>query len=134
MILLEQSDLYYYFKPMENKLEQLLNSLVRAWWKPRWYEMHWIHCSKDRFTLYLPNMIQWNYSIRDLVSKSSWLWQFVCENGMREERTPYNRDCDTYWFTIQDYQYRLIESSLCDEDKLEEFLLSNIKVDVENRW
>jgi hypothetical protein len=26
------------------------------------------------------------------------------------------------------YEYRLIESALCDEDKLEEFLLDNIKV------
>jgi hypothetical protein len=27
------------------------------------------------------------------------------------------------------YEYYLLESALCDEDKLEDFLLSNIKVD-----
>jgi hypothetical protein len=31
------------------------------------------------------------------------------------------------------YKYYITESALCDEDKLEEFLLSNIKVDVDSR-
>jgi hypothetical protein len=31
--------------------------------------------------------------------------------------------------TPSDYTYRLIESALCDEDKLEEFLLNSIKLD-----
>ena len=31
------------------------------------------------------------------------------------------------------YEYRLIESSLKDESELEDFLLSNIKVDVESK-
>ena len=37
---------------------------------------------------------------------------------------------DQYNYT--DYRYRLIESALCDEDKLEDFILDNIKVDVES--
>jgi hypothetical protein len=32
-------------------------------------------------------------------------------------------------YTGKGYEYRLIESALCDEDKLEEFLLENIKVE-----
>jgi hypothetical protein len=32
-----------------------------------------------------------------------------------------------------DYEYRLIESSLKDESELEQFLLDNIKIDVDNR-
>ena len=33
-----------------------------------------------------------------------------------------------YWDT-NDYEYYIIESALCDEDKLEEFLLNSIKLD-----
>lgn len=70
----------------------------------------------------------WEHSLRELVSKESWLWQFVCENGMQKERPPYNRDSDTYWFTIQEYQYRLIESALKDESELTELLLNSISL------
>ena len=75
-------------------------------------------------------------SFRELVSKESNLWQFVCENKFYKD---YNEDSGTYWdstmkiYNYRDYQYWLIESSLKDESELEQFLLSNIKVDVENR-
>lgn len=73
-------------------------------------------------------------TLREVVSKESGLWQFCCENGMVEEiqkkwkeenlkSFEYTRNYENY-----EYQYRLIESALCDEDKLEEFLLKNIKV------
>ena len=114
-------------------MEELLNKLIEKGWKPfggnyERYE-HW--CLIHEFTTKDWVYSYWQYptTLREFCAKESWLWQFVCENGMREERTPYNRDCDTYWFTIQEYQYRLIESALCDEDKLEEFLLSNIKIE-----
>jgi hypothetical protein len=82
-----------------------------------------------------------HYSIRDICSKSSWLWKFVCENKL------YNSNNRWYWgknVTIvweyptldwdeniwyREYQYYLIESALCDEDNLEQFLLNNIKID-----
>lgn len=111
---------------MENKLEQLLNMLIQRGWKP--FGKGWLNLRK------LSGIHQWwlllhepstrvadNYSLRDIVSKSSWLWQFVCENGMvdmKKNKRP---------------AYRLIESSLKDESELEDFLLQNIKVDVESK-
>lgn len=120
---------------MENKLEQLLNTLVKKGWKPRWLlnEIEYIHAFDDvnqwrRVEISYGD--HWYYkALRQIVSKESGLWQFCCENGMQKERPPYNRDSDTYWFTIQEYQYRLIESALKDESELESFLLENIKVD-----
>ena len=123
-------------------MEELLNKLIEKGWKPMWEEM--TKCHRERCRL---NSAFWEYwvfshiwenwqsidrqfclKIREIVSKNSWLWQFVCENGMTKERQPYNRDSDTYWFTIQDYEYRLIESALKDESELESFILDNIKV------
>ena len=53
---------------------------------------------------------------------------------MREAR---EHDIDDYsniliMYDPYECEYRLIESALCDEDKLEDFILSNIKVDVES--
>ena len=130
-------------------LEELLNTLIQRGWKPRGHEMHWIHCSNNRFTLYLPNMRRWDYSIRDLVSKESWLWQFVCKNGMVEEESfqyiedkeictsdewkcYYNDDWyprDNYYTLDRtDAEFWIIESALIDESKLESFILDNINV------
>jgi hypothetical protein len=77
-------------------------------------------------------------TIRAIVSKESWLWQFVCENGMVDINywniREYYSEQENWWIYLKrlnwedNYEYRLIESALCDEDKLEEFLLSNIKV------
>jgi hypothetical protein len=80
------------------------------------------------------NWVWDNFTLRELVSKESWLWQFVCENGMctageRPHRWKF------YEELFPDYEAQtyannmIIESALCDEDKLEEFLLENIKVE-----
>lgn len=122
---------------MENKLEQLLNSLVEAWWKPRWLlnEIEYIHAFDDVnqwWRVEISYGDHWYYkALRQIVSKESWLWQFVCKNKL------YNR-CVYVWLTSiegfndefgdNDYQFRLIESALKDESELEEFLLQNIKV------
>jgi len=67
---------------------------------------------------------------RMLCTKSSWLWQFVCENRLQPTNKSGGWDYGDWftWWTCMAYEYRLIESALCDEDKLEDFLLSNIKV------
>lgn len=104
---------------MENKLEQLLNSLIEKGWEPRWKDYaevsvyDWIVRFERRFWA---DCIE---TFRTLTSKESWLWQFVCENGMvdMENKRP------------ADYTYRLIESSLKDEIELEDFLLNSIKLD-----
>ena len=129
-------------------LEQLLNSLIEKWWKPRgkyemeyqymlWWEEHWFY---DLYFIrwHYPVRVPIKHSLRELVSKESWLWQFVCENGMIPKEW-HERVKDISWWeywpdckaqiNLPTAEYRLIESSLRDESELEDFLLSNIKVD-----
>ena len=99
------------------------------------------------------------FKIRELTSKESWLWQFCIANHLLKKysdlwddweyiigRWQDWKDCKTEdWEYIDDnrdsdiyhqddsYQYRLIESALCDEDKLEDFILDNVKIDVESK-
>ena len=124
---------------MENKLEQLLNSLVGVWWKPRWLlnEIEYIHAFNDVnqwWRVEISYGDHWYYkALRQIVSKESWLWQFVCENGMMDNlcETRYWRnhfELDEIEYNQPDYQYWVIESSLKDESELEEFLLNNIKI------
>jgi hypothetical protein len=124
-------------------MEELLNKLIERWWKPRWIE-------PKRFDgeLYYAEFFEYynnwtmlydgeEYSIRELCAKDSWLWQFVCENRLLkwpDATDDWQKNCDYTWlydelFYASQYQYYLIESALCDEDKLEQFLLDNIEVE-----
>ena len=119
-------------------MEELLNKLVKKGWKPFWWKdikrannewwfVCFVHKSKRRPWLS-------EVSHREVVSKESWLWQFVCENGMVNKNKQYSFikwswKGRTDERSQKNYYYRLIESALCDEDKLEEFLLENIKVE-----
>ena len=139
---------------MENKLKQLLNSLIKRWRVPFWdkritnvswkmqyvWTYNWVFRSNH-------NVVQFWKSTIEICSKSSWLWQFVCDRehrfidkknygGVRSDKrlkNPYvdydGVNTEYEWITSLDYQYRLIESSLKDESELEDFLLNNIKVD-----
>ena len=133
---------------MENKLEQLLNSLIERGWLPfgEWchrspYKRVSVHknYNKERtyVLFYSNNHSHWKV-LRQVVSKESWLWQFVCENGMVSKQvwcyeeyhwakcTAEEELIEHYSTYSVEYEYRLIESALCDEDKLEQFLLDNI--------
>lgn len=138
-------------------MEELLNKLIKKGWKPFWdnaikldYDWmktrywYWAITYKYRDS-YIDDYWdeveyeEWRHQFnnRELVSKESWLWQFVCENGMVEiwYKEWLNEEVEN-WETIslideismESYHYRLIESALCDEDKLEQFLLDNIKI------
>ena len=112
---------------MENRLEQLLNSFIKRWRVPfgekcKTYE--WIFLSK---------------STRDLASKESWLWQFVCENRKHWYTMPQwwikNPKIYNEWIESVEkecnqnsYEYYIIESALKDDSELEDFLLSNIVI------
>lgn len=129
---------------MENKLEQLLNSLIEKGWKPFWKSNRWnvtidktIKTKSPFFDFDYHNM---SVSTRELLSINSGLWQFVCENELQKTTDwEYERwlkktsdcrwDSDEY-DTKHDswYEYRLIESALKDESELESFILDNIKV------
>ena len=140
-------------------MEELLNKLIEKGWKPFGKKPVDIkeYCSWERYTRYFdfynirinredticerPRVTD-NYSLRDIVSKESGLWQFVCENKMvRLETDSWESDsykcyynCDGYpkddVFEMErdDYRFRLLESALKDESELESFILDNIKV------
>ncbi len=130
---------------IENNLEQLLNSLIERgrcpFWKKdvyietgEWYDFEawWIILKKEKGWTYTCESKYMPY--RMLCTKSSWLWQFVCENGMVNKNKQYSFikwswKGRTDERNQQSYIYRLIESSLKDENELEEFLLQNIKLD-----
>lgn len=125
-------------------MKTLLNKLIDMWWKPWGYEWEtsviktkrdwkWIEFEKYA-DIGFSERAYITYHIRELVSKESWLWQYVCSRSLikindevwikhiNDTEKDYDRDC---WI----YEYRLIESSLRDESELEDFLLSNIKID-----
>jgi len=134
---------------LEQLLSKLLNDLVRMWWKPfnrdktlhidcydkcKWLNYKWVHL--DGWF-----MNEENRTLRELVSIDSWLWQFVCENGMVDKQHWYieelkwwKADDDEEWHDnweerySTEYQFRLIESSLKDESELEDFLLQSIVI------
>lgn len=126
---------------MENKLEQLLNSLIDMGWRPfgkvgRWYISRdtTIKSKAPFFDFDNHNM---SVSTRELLSKESWLWQFVCENNLNysEDDSIYNVWLKHYAdddhespYTYASPVWYLIESSLKDESELEDFLLQNIKL------
>lgn len=127
-------------------LEELLNKLIEKGWCPMWWDAqkYKISFSRRKITIQLyhethPKQEWIERSLRQLVSKESWLWQFVCENGMVKKNKMYY----SYWntltrrertYTYDNVVFRILESSMIDESGLEQFLLDNIKIDVENRW
>ena len=117
-------------------MEELLNKLIEKGWKPFWYNtIDNILIEWDNYKFISKGCYSFITNIRLLVSKESWLWQFVCENGMIKG------DEWIYWhknwgrisdLRTHDYEFEnfwLIESSLKDESELEEFLLKSIKLD-----
>ena len=131
-------------------MEELLNKLIEKGWKPRWLEakgfdgeMYYVELFEHygNWTMLFDGI---EYSIRELVSMESWLWQFVCDKGLVENVNDYSWELYNWmhwqyevyknwyewwkrWEQV-DYEYRLIESALCNEKDLEKFLLDNIKV------
>lgn len=119
-------------------MEELLNNLISKGWKPfgmkSTFDYVDILCNQPYRFKHL-NSRFWA-SLRELVSIDSDLRQFVCENRLWKDideekfwhkKTPKMSELRTYDYHFE--EYRLIESALCDEDKLEQFLLDNINVD-----
>ena len=131
---------------MEKKLEQLLEKLLELWRKPNWKEYNHIHAEANRimsdfWTFYrFCNYVEdgsinrcLNLKLREIVSINSGLWQFACENKLIKPQVyAWYFYREWMWKEVckEDYEFRLIESSLIDESGLESFILDNIKVDV----
>jgi len=101
-------------------LEELLNALIDKWWKPRWFEIS----NPD----YSPLV---EYSVSDLCSIESWLWQFVCEKELFIRKSKYDMIRVNYNVTqrshnTKHFEFWIMLSSI-QEDK-EKFLLDNIKI------
>ena len=128
-------------------IEKLIDKLIELWRKPFGYHewKHWYNAIEYFNNELILSFGEWawkfikTYSLRNISSIDSWLWQFVCENGMVDINywniREYYSEQENWWIYLRrlngedNYEYRLIESALCDEDKLEEFLLDNIKID-----
>ena len=123
-------------------MEELLNKLIQRWWKPfgkTWinerdafvYMNKW-HCIRLHKWVYANNILCWQYDLRQIVSKESWLRQFCCDKWLVEmyEWWYWQNICplDSKEYDYTDYQYWILESSLIDEDKLDKFLIDNIKI------
>jgi len=136
-------------------MEELLNKLIGEGWKPfyqeiknkwetRWnYPCEWVIKIRKNTIFISYRYESWDeritkrkkvqHSLRELVSKESWLWQFCVENWMVKMAEWFYWQnifpLDSIEYEYVDYQYWVIESALCDEDKLEQFLLDNIKIE-----
>lgn len=125
------------------KIEELFNSLIEKGWKPfgREKTLHISIHNWDLMSVYLDwwFMNEDTKSLRELVSKESGLWQFVCNHWMiPEDRRCHERVLDlTFWpnwpdvsaqMCSRNYEYWLMSSAICDEKYLEQFLIENIKV------
>ncbi len=118
-------------------MEKLLNELLERGWKPFWREYeryaHW--CLIYKYKEHPGVFSIWQYPItyRQLVSKESQLWQFVCENGYNQYKKNYFNRFSKYgikweYRDTSDFEYYVLESALKDEDELESFILDNIQL------
>lgn len=135
---------------MEMTLEELLNKLIEKGWTKKAHHLYGL--PNKPFVRRVKDSIHWVefyyyewwdneaklvkiYSLRDIVSVDSGLWQFVCENKLEnpkewKQRTNLDEDGREYVkYSTKFDEYRLIESSLKNEDELEQFLLDNIKIE-----
>ena len=125
----------------EEKLENLLTSLVQRGRKPKGREVVSIKLDKEftksegKTVFYCScNDWFWFYAdLRRLVSLESGLWQFCVEQKfykkIRKRRLPYDVSTLEVWpdySSIHDHQYRLLESALLPEEELGQFLIDNI--------
>lgn len=117
------------------ELEILLNSLIKRGLSVWNQQVDFCEYKfwKFRF-LKKSGQIVCMYSLRELVSLESGLWQFVCDNELTRW---YNWDewkyTETFpWdyrdYPADEYQYRLLESALIPEEGLGKFLVDNIIV------
>lgn len=124
---------------------QLMKNLRDKWWIPRWYNevIHTVYDKKHKMIwLYKEGkeflILVYKKSLRDLCSKESNLWQFCVDHDIID----YSK-VRAYWISyaplkkwgaweMQNYDnvHRLLwDCASLDENKLEQFLLDNIKIE-----
>lgn len=124
---------------MEIELQELIDKLIDKGWKPRWIYTSlivWYWLVRCEEFVWSPRNERKSY--RELVSKESWLRQFCCETKLIEQwktvhdyvisHITYSYDKGCWWYAPNNSEFWIMMSALCDEDKLEDFILSNIKI------
>lgn len=133
-----------------NNMEELLNKLIEKGWKPfgitctdfiKGTGLEWIpsYCFNPHPHMWFAWWTRKYHrpSLRQIVSMESWLRQFVCNNDMVDKKKIwiyYEMFLEENWIDAKNYrpfslvERLIIESALCDEDKLEEFLLNSISL------
>lgn len=121
------------------ELEKLLNKLIEKGREPfgNYRDIITRYKYDERFFEFnheWDNMV----SIRELVSKESGLWQFVCESKLIEQwktvhdyvisHITYSYDRGCWWYAPNNSEFWIMMSSLIDERDLEQFLIENIKI------
>lgn len=123
---------------MTEKLEELLRELIKRGREPRGKKYSHLNCDpkrKHRHIMLVGDDIPvFSYSLRQLVSLESGLWQFVCENKMVYsssfiEWQKWGKQWAVLGLLSTYHKYRLIESALIPEEELAKFLVDNIKVE-----
>ena len=121
-------------------MEELLNKLIKKWWKPFGWDdklssLHkefWVWKWYIRFHNWMDSEL---FDLRQLTSKESGLWQFCVKNKLVKEDDghitiiinvykDYESIVDGWW----DYHYWLMICSILDESDLEQFLIDKIKI------
>lgn len=121
------------------KIEELFHRLIEKGWKPfgREKTLHISIHNGDLMSVYIDwwLMNEDTKSLRELVSKESWLWQFCVENKLvREDDGHITRiinvykDDDTIADGWWDYHYWLMICSILDDIELKDFLIENIQI------
>jgi len=124
-------------------MEELLNKLIKKWWKPFGWDDKLSSLHKEygvwkwyiRFHNWMDSEL---FDLRQLVSKESGLWQFCCESKIIEQwktvhdfvmkHICYADENRCWWFSMCNAEYYIMMCSLLEESELEQFLLDNIKI------
>lgn len=130
-------------------MEKLLNQLIQLWRKPFGVECNSVceSCFESVATYMFDNkpiLCAWwiwkykNVCLRQIVSKESWLRQFVCESGLITKQKKvhdfmikhitYSDENFCWWCWMEDPEYYLMICAIHDEHRIKQFLFDNIKI------
>ena len=105
-------------------LEKLLNILISMGWQP-WGFFKTRRLEANNARIYILLYEEWHeqYSLNDLCSISSWLWQFVVEKELVNDSDSFV--WDNKWTPVSE-EYRLMEAAIQGDKS--RFLLENIEL------